>query len=424
MANETAKTEAKNDISLSTLSIALESITEAQDCQQNSEQLESLAYANTWLLKFKEDLDKLEPTDIIDIPDYYRDEEFETFWDGMQMPVTAGELSQRIDGLINDTNEQISAIAQPETINDELTQYMGGAITIYQQIRDGNLSEEDFETATVALADYVDRIKILIGAGVVEESVVNDAATSAAISAVIGGADLSEEDGQQILGLIGVGNIQRVRLEIVENISDEEIQQRIQNLENRLGIDMGALNDLYLPNETCTAPPQKPEEPETPREQGYLNGMLRLQLSTSSVIHGQQHNPTTATEPNPILSEGTGLTLYGLNTLGAFEGLGNRLTFTVIEDEERAQQLRESLEEHGLTIVHGTIDDNEFIIGINNLEFNRLSPEQQNEIIETINEFEAANTEKAHDKTLASTEDYTDPNELQNTNLAKPYLPA
>ena len=60
MANETAKTEAKNDISLSTLSIALESITEAQDCQQNSEQLESLAYANTWLLKFKEDLDNLE----------------------------------------------------------------------------------------------------------------------------------------------------------------------------------------------------------------------------------------------------------------------------------------------------------------------------------------------------------------------------
>tara|TARA_A200000113_G_scaffold171756_1_gene156671 strand:- start:290 stop:433 length:144 start_codon:yes stop_codon:yes gene_type:complete len=47
MANGTPKTEAKNDISLSTLSMALESITEAQDCQQNSEQLESLAYANT-----------------------------------------------------------------------------------------------------------------------------------------------------------------------------------------------------------------------------------------------------------------------------------------------------------------------------------------------------------------------------------------
>ena len=263
---------------------------------------------------------------------------------------------------------------------------------------------------------------MLVKVGTIDPDNLDTAVTTTVFNAVLSGMDidLPTDIDQTISGIMHYANLSKIQLDI-EGVSEEQIQQRIEAIQSKYGIDMGTLSNMSNPNAACKDPTT---EPETPREQGFLNGMLYLQITNSEVIHQMQHNPSTATDPNETLAAGTGATLYGINTQGSFNELGNHMTFTVIEDEKSAQQLRESLEEHGLTIVHGTIDNALYIIGINDTEFDAMSSEQKNEIIETINEFDAANTEKAHDKTLASTEDYSDPNELQNTNYAKPYLPA
>ena len=78
------------------------------------------------------------------------------------------------------------------------------------------------------------------------------------------------------------------------------------------------------------------------------------------------------------------------------------MTFTIIEDNEQAQELQNILESQGLTVAFGTTQNWTYFVGISEEQYNALEENAQSDIIQSIN-----NTYKSAEEKYDTTNEQT-----------------